>query len=185
MRSDIERWNRKYGERPPSASIDPDPLLLRHRGLLGNRGLGIDIAGGTGDNGLYLCRLGYRTVVVDGSEVGLRLCRRKAVHNALDPMLVVADLDRFTLPKRRFDAVLIFRYLNRALVGPVLDSLEEDGVLFFKTFNSRHLIRHPGFPREYLLEDGELTKWFSGLRCVDTNDGDPADTTYHWVGHKG
>jgi hypothetical protein len=99
-------------------------------------------------------------------------------------MLVVADLDRFTLPKRRFGAVLVFRYLNRALVDPIRDCLKANGVLFFKTFNERHLVRHPRFPEEYLLRDGELSEWFSGLHCVETNDGRSADTTYHWVGYK-
>lgn len=184
MRSDIERWNDKYDGRPPSTSIEPDPLLLQHRDLLGSRGLCIDIAGGTGDNGLYVSQLGYRSVIVDGSEQGLRLCRSKAEANGLSPMLVTADLDRFTLPEAAFDAVLAFRYLNRQLIGPIRDCLKENGVLFFKTFNIRHLERHPRFPEEYVLRDGELTEWFSALRCVDTNDGRAPDTTYYWVGYR-
>lgn len=184
MRSDIERWNSKYEEQPPSASIDPDPLLLEHRGLLGTGGLCIDVAGGAGDNGLYLCGLGYDTVIVDGSEAGLRLCRHKALLNGLAPMLVAADLDHFTLPDDTFDAVLVFRYLNRALIGPIRDCLKEYGVLLFKTFNTRHLLEHPRFPVEYVLREGELTDWFSALHCVDTNDGLAPDTTYYWVGYR-
>ncbi len=99
-------------------------------------------------------------------------------------MLVVADLDRFTLPGPAFDAVLVFRYLNRALIEPIRHCLKKNGVLFFKTFNMRHLNRRPRFPEEYVLKDGELTGWFSDLRCVDTNDGDSQDTTYYWVGYK-
>ncbi len=74
MRSDVDRWNAKYENRERTASIDPDPLLRRHRGLLAARGLCIDIAGGAGDNGLYLNRIGYESVIVDASEAGLRLC---------------------------------------------------------------------------------------------------------------
>lgn len=182
MRSDVDRWNAKYAQREPATSIEPDPLLVQHRGLLGDSGLCVDIAGGTGDNGLYLAALGYDALIVDASETGLRLCRHKAWANGLDPMLVAADLDRFVLPPDTFDAVLVFRYLNRDLVDPIRLSLRPGGLLFFKTFNHRHLDKHPGFPREYVLDDGELTTWFDALDCVATNDGESPDTTYYWVG---
>lgn len=183
MQADIARWNGKYGARPATPAVEPDPLLLQHRGLLGSAGLCIDIAGGTGNNGLYLEQLGYRSVILDCSENGLRLCRDKAERNGLSPILVVADLDRFTLPAAAFDAVLVFRYLNRRLIGPIRECLKDDGVLFFKTFNKYHLERHPRFSEDYVLRDGELSEWFSGLRCVDTNDGCGSDTTYYWVGY--
>lgn len=184
MRADIERWNDKYLDRPVTSSIDPDPLLLQHRDLLGSTGLCADIAGGTGDNGLYLAQFGYQSLIVDGSEAGLRLCRHKADMNGLAPMLVVADLDRFPLPEGMFDAVLVFRYLNRHLIGTIAACLKDGGVLFFKTFNRHHLLAHPQFPEEYVLQEGELAGWFSGLRCVDTSDGRSPDTTWHWVGYK-
>ncbi|MBS1270193.1 MAG: hypothetical protein MAG794_01148 [Gammaproteobacteria bacterium] len=184
MRSDIYLWNVKYENREPTASIDPDTLLLQHRGLLGSRGLCIDIAGGTGDNGLYLSQLGYRSIIVDGSEAGLRLCRYKARENGLTPLLLAADLDRFMLPRSTFDAVLVFRYLNRALIGNIYDCLKVNGLLFYKTFNDHHLVKHPHFPENYMLRDGELTEWFSDLHCVETNDGATDDVTYSWVGYK-
>ena len=184
VRGDIERWNEKYRKRSRSSSIEPDPLLLQHRELLEPGGLCIDIAGGIGDNGLYLSQIGYRSIVVDGSEAGLRLCRHKALDNGLATMLVVADLDRFVLPESAFDAVLVFRYLNRKLISAIQRGLRDGGVLFFKTFNARHLLTHPQFPEEFVLAEGELTSWFSGLHCVDTNDGRSPDTTWHWVGYK-
>lgn len=183
MRSDLDRWNAKYDARKPTSSIEPDDLLLEHETLFDSRGLCIDIAGGTGDNGLYLSRLGYESVIVDGSETGLRLCAHKARKNGLSPMLVVADLDRFALPEAAFDVVLVFRYLNRDLIDPLRRCLKRNGVLFFKTFNLHHLKAHPQFPEEYVLKEGELTAWFSDLQCIATNDGrTTAGTTYYWVG---
>lgn len=182
MRSDVDRWNAKYAKREPTGAIDPDPLLGKHRERLGGAGLCIDIAGGTGDNGLYLEQLGYRSIIVDASESGLRLCRHKADVNRLDPMLVAADLDRFVLPAAAFDAVLVFRYLNRGLIDAIRRCVKPGGLLFFKTFNTRHLNQHPGFPKQYVLEDGELSDWFSVLNCLDSNDGDAPDTTWFWVG---
>lgn len=184
MQADVDRWNAKYAKRAPTTAIDPDPLLVKHRGLLDRGGLCLDLAGGTGDNGLYLCGLGCESLVVDASETGLRLCRDKALANGLAPMLVVADLDRFELPTATFDAVLVFRYLNRGLIDAIRRSLRDSGLLFFKTFNRRHLTRHPDFPQDYVLRDGELTEWFSDLRCLDTNDGESPDTTWYWVGSR-
>lgn len=184
MREDIDRWNAKYAGRPPSDSIEPDSLLLEHRRLLASGGLCIDLAGGTGNNGLFAAQLGFRSIIVDGSEAGLRLCRLKAQANDLDPMLVVADLDRLSLPEAAFDLVLLFHYLNRGLVGPIRRSLKPGGVLFFKTFNSRKRLERPDFPEKYLVADGELSEWFAGLHCVATNDGASEDATYHWIGYR-
>ncbi len=184
MREDLDRWNAKYAGRPPSETIDPDPLLREHRDLLASGGLCIDLAGGTGDNGLFVEQLGYRSVIVDGSETGLRLCRHKAQAHGLDPMLVVADLDRFTLPAATFDAILVFHYLNRGLVDAIRRSLKPGGALFFKTFNRRKALDHPGFPEKYMLKDGELTEWFADLHCTATNDGDARSATYHWIGYR-
>jgi tellurite methyltransferase len=183
VHSDIDRWNARYSRRTARAVIEPDPLLLEHRAMLGTAGLGVDIAGGTGDNGLYLNQLGYDSVIVDGSEVGLRQCRRKAQANGLSPMLVAADLDRFALPASTFDVVLVFRYLNRNLVDAILRCLKPNGVLFFKSFNKHHLKAHPQFPPQYVLRDGELSDCFADLRCAATNDRQfTSDTTYYWVG---
>lgn len=184
MREDIDRWNAKYADRPPSQSIEPDGLILEHVNLLSSGGLCIDLAGGVGDNGLFLERLGYRSIIVDGSEAGLRLCRHKAEVNGLDPMLVVADLDRLTLPESVFDAVLVFHYLNRALVEPIRRSLKPGGALFFKTFNIRKKLERPGFPEKYILKDGELSGWFSDMHCVACVDGHGDENTYHWIGYK-
>jgi len=182
MRADIERWNAKYAGREPPAALEPDALLREYRHLLPTRGLGIDIAAGTGDNGLFLCRLGCNMLIVDGSETGLRLCRRKAEHNGLHPMLVAADLDRFTLPRAAFAVVLVFRYLNRDLIPALRDGLKADGLLVYKTFNQRHRIKRPGFNPDYLLQDGELNRWFGDMRCLASNDGEDTDTASYWIG---
>lgn len=184
MRTDIDRWNAKYADREPTATIDPDPLLLEYRHLLPTGGLGIDIAGGTGDNGLFLCQLGCDMLIVDGSVTGLRLCHQKAQQNGLHPMLAAADLDRFALPRSRFDAVLVFRYLNRALIPALRDCLKDNGLLVYKTFNQRHRIKHPGFNPDFLLQDGELSRWFEDMRCLATNDGEDAEPASYWIGYR-
>jgi len=184
MRADIDRWNTKYQARERSARLKPDPLLIEYRHLLPSAGFGIDIAGGPGDNGLFLNQQGCEVVIVDGSETGLRLCRHKAERNGLHPMLVVADLDRFELPRSSFDVVLIFRFLNRELVAAIRDSLKDTGLLVYKTFNLRHRVDRPDFASEYLLRDGEMRGWFKDMRCVASNDGDDTDTATYWIGYK-
>lgn len=184
MRADIERWNRKYRDRTASTAITPDPLLVRHRALLADRGLCIDLAGGTGDNALYLQQLGYQALVVDGSEAGLRLCRHKARHHGLAPWLVAADLDRLPLPADTFDAVLVFHYLNRARIDDIRACLKPGGVLFFKTFNRRQARARPGFPEKYILRDGELDASFADLERVASGETPGADNTDYWIGRR-
>ncbi len=75
MHPDIERWNRKYQNGNPNPAFEPDPLLSDYRHLLDGKGKALDVACGVGHNALFLARLGYDVVGVDGSIVGLRYCQ--------------------------------------------------------------------------------------------------------------
>ncbi len=185
MRSEIERWNEKYESKALSQTLNPDPLLIQHQVLLTGGGRALDIASGTGDNALFLAQRGYDSYAVDGSVVGLQHCRHKARIRQLRVQCFVADLDRYSFPESVFSVVVLLRYLNRALMPVVRAAVRPGGLLFFKTFNRNFLLSKPSFPSEYVLDHGELSAWFKGWPCLDTNDspGNP-DTSTHWVGHR-
>ena|SRR6266849_5232229 len=74
--ADRERWNRRYS----AAEIDarPSEWLLEHEALIRPRQpnlRALDLACGTGQNALYLARLGYQLDAWDISDVALDLLR--------------------------------------------------------------------------------------------------------------
>ena len=85
----------------------------------------------------------------------------------------VADLEGGPWPfsGRRFDGIVVTRYLHRPLLAPLLGAIAPGGVLIYETFaagNERY-----GRPRnpEFLLQPGELLEWTRGhLRVIAFED---------------
>lgn len=171
MRADIERWDRKYRGGNPNPTFQPDALLTTFRHLFDGRGNALDLACGVGQNAIYLARLGYQVVGVDASLVGLRYGQRAAQTERLEIAFVVADLDRFPLPKVYFSLIVVIRFLDRELIPALKAALAPGGLIVYRTFNRRHLVAHPGFPRAFVLDFGELAASFADFELVATNDG--------------
>lgn len=185
MREDVDRWNLKYSKKQAAEKIEPDSLLIQYQDLIQPYSLCLDLAGGIGNNGLYLCQRNCDSLIIDCSERGLRLCQNNAQYHGLNPKLVVADLDHFQLRETCFDVILVFRYLNRNLIESIKSWLKPKGLLIYKTFNLNQLKNAPGFTQDYLLRTGELVNWFSDWHCIDNNDhSDNHESTSYWVGRK-
>lgn len=186
MKSDIDRWNKKYSNHRYSGDIAPDSILIANSSHLTGEGNSLDLACGVCNNALYLASIGYRSFAVDGSETALRLGRKKARANHLNLLGFVADLDSYPLPEEHFDVVVVMRYLNRNLIEPIKRALTPGGVLLLQTFNMRFLEKTPAFPKSYVLHGGELLDWFEDWNCIDTNDngGTIQQTESYWVGKK-
>ncbi|WP_214291216.1 hypothetical protein, partial [Escherichia coli] len=60
---------------------------------------------------------------------------------------------------RRFDAVVVTKYLWRPLMPTLLESLEPGGVLIYETFGvGNEQYNTPRNP-DFLLQPGELLRW--------------------------
>jgi tellurite methyltransferase len=166
MRADRERWDRKYLNGDGSVYLGGEPELVAHCGDLPCSGLALELACGKGANALYLASLGYDVVAADISIEGLKICSREARRIGLRLLPVALDLDQYALPHSQFELISVVRYLNRALFGPLIDALKPGGLLFYKTFNLRHLRDHPNFNPAYVLEDGELSASLAALDMI-------------------
>jgi SAM-dependent methyltransferase len=151
----------------------------------GCRGFALDLACGVGHNAIFLARHGYEVVAVDASLVALRYARQALAGSGLSVHLVVADLDRFVLPERRFDVIVVVRFLARSLIPALKAALVPGGLMFYQTFNLNWLRFNPEFRREFLLEPGELARLFSDFETIETNDTPDvkADLSY-WIGRR-
>lgn len=184
-RADRDRWDHKYAGGNPNPAFTPDPILVEHASLLAPRGLALDVACGVGHNALFLARHGYDVLAVDGSPVGLKYGRAAARAFALPVQFVAADLDEFVPPPRRFDLVLVIRFLSRPLLPLLKEALVPRGLLIYQTFNLNRRRTNPGFNPEYLLSAGELAEAFGDFETIATNDAmDIADDLTYWIGRR-
>ena len=183
--ADRERWNRKYAAGNPYPSFAPDQILTQYAHLLDGNGWALDVACGVGHNALYLARRGYDVLAVDGSLLGLQYGRAAAHGNALPVYFVATDLDRFTPPPRRFNLILVMRFLSRPLLPLLKDALVPGGLMIYQTFNLNWRRANPAFNPEYLLAPGELAKAFGDFEAIATNDAmDIADDLTYWIGRR-
>jgi len=183
--ADIERWERKYASGNPNPAFTPDAILSEHAHLLDGQGMALDVACGVGHNALFLARRGYDVIAVDGSLTGLRYCSAQLATTPLPVQLVVADLDQFVPPPKRFTLVLVVRFLSRALIPHLKRALLPGGLLIYHTFNRRRLLLNPDFNPDYLLEPGELRAMFADFEEIASNDM-PAmrDPISHFIGRR-
>jgi SAM-dependent methyltransferase len=158
MQEDMEKWNKRYrqGGGPGAAS----PLVVRFAGIA-RPGIALDIAAGQGKNALFLARRGFRVDAVDISETALtHLAHSPGIHP------ICADLDRFDIPRERYDLIVNMRFLSRRLLPQTLEGLKPGGVLIFEALldigDSRGATPHP----EYRLRKNELLTAFEQLRIV-------------------
>lgn len=184
-RADRERWDAKYASGNPNAAFAPDPLLIRHADLLTGNGLALDVACGVGQNAIWLSRQGYDVIAVDASLTGLRYGREIVAASDLHVQFVAADLDRFALPHDTFALIIVFRFLDRALVPQLKRALIPGGLIVYQTFNINRLRATPQMARRYLLEPGELAQMFADFDLVETNDttGINEEMSY-WIGRR-
>ena len=162
-----QRWDARHAAGGPGL---PSSLLLEWVGRLG-AGRAIDLACGRGANLLLLAEHGWSDVApvagVDISPVALHIAAAAARARGLKVDLFAADVTRYPLPKRSFDLVCVFRFLDRALAPRIGEMLRPGGVLIYQTFTVDQL-RFDNGPRSraWLLERGELRALFAELSVL-------------------
>jgi SAM-dependent methyltransferase len=146
----------------------PSPWVTRWAAGIPTGGEVLDLACGGGRHAVYLAGQGFRVTAVD------RDMSLSAPHHGLAGVAwLEADLEAapWPLAGRRFDGVLVSRYLHRPLFEPLLASLAPGGILIYETF-SLGQARY-GRPRNpaHLLMPGELLEWVRGqLRVLAYED---------------
>ena len=137
---------------PPSFWICWFAALIRNGGEV------LDLASGKGRHALWLAALGHRVEAVDRDEAALsHLC------GIANVAAVTADLESGAWPYagRKFDGVVVSRYLHRPLLPLLADLLHPQGVLIYETFmvgNER--FGKPSNP-DFLLRTNELLDVFA------------------------
>lgn len=130
----------------------------------------LDLACGAGRNALPLARAGCRVIGLDRDRAKLAALGGMARAAGVRLSLLRADLEaKGTIPLASAScaAVLVFRYLHRALAPEIVRVLRPHGLLLYETFTREHreIAEHPRNPA-FLLEPGELLRLFPALSVL-------------------
>jgi SAM-dependent methyltransferase len=136
------------------------PQLTEPRRLL-------DVAMGRGRHALACAGLGYRVFGVDANLDAVLAATREAEHRGLRIRSWCADLTATPLPRERFEAMVVTRYLQRDLFAPIRDAVTPGGIILYETFTSNQRAHGVGpTSADHLLEPGELRGRFDGFEVL-------------------
>lgn len=170
---DRTRWDKYYRQRKDYPA--PDPLLLQFTppANADEKPRALDLAGGVGQNGLWLAGQGYRTDIIDISRVALERARAEmTIQNLRNVNLLQIDLDNLELDDETYEVIAVFRYLKRSLFRQIKAAICPGGRVIYQTFNMKYLNVVPGFNQDFLLRPGELLEYFEGWKIIHHEESD-------------
>jgi len=155
----------------------PAALLVRFAHLLTPAlpGPVLDLACGTGANGLYLAARGLPVILSDRAADRLAVARAAAHLAGNETVIKQVDLERSgenPLPERTYGAILVFRYLHRPLLPCIDKALNPGGLIVYETYlAAQAAIGRPKNP-DFLLNPGELARSFAGYEILHAFEGE-------------
>ena len=170
------KWDERYSA-GDHASETPDPLLQRllDRSLPLPQGrAALDVACGAGRNSVWLAEQGWDVFGCDVSLEGLRVAAQLARTRGVTLKLFCADLDTLSLPRERFDLIVVFFYLQRSLFEVFQSALRPGGLLIYRTYVAdlaapEGVLLAGGDNPAHVLQPGELAAAFAGFRILHEN----------------
>lgn len=133
----------------------------------------LDLACGSGRNGIYLVRQGLPVVFADRRQDQLDDIAHELQGNELAAYWAV-DLEepgRNPLTGRAFAAIAVFRYLHRPLLPAIRGAVLPGGLVIYETFT----VDQPRFGRptnpDFLLRHGELENTFDDWDILHSYEG--------------
>ena len=147
----------------PGPERGPSRWVARFAPLIAPGARVLDLAAGHGRHAGFLAARGARVVAVDRDPAALESLGALPGVEAR-----AADLESGPWPfaAERFDAVVAVRYLHRALLAPLLDSLAPDGVLLYETFAAGNAAYGRPANPDFLLLPDELLELARGKLTV-------------------
>ncbi len=154
----------------PSGS-QPAQFLVDNITLL-PKGHVLDVAIGTGGNGVYLAKMGFEVEGVDISSKAVSDALELAHKAGVAIRVETVDLEaEFCIKRGAYDVIICFYYLQRSLIAQIKDGLKEGGVVVYETY----IVDQAKFGRpknpDYLLKHNELLDMFRDFRCLRYREG--------------
>jgi len=172
MKSDQERWDKKYRGQEFAYGKKPNAFLKTHISFL-EKGLSLDLASGEGRNAVFLAENGWKVDAVDISPVGVRKARKLAKEAGVRINFIRADLDSYVIPKEKYDQIIVLYFWDRRSIPRIKRGLKKGGRVLFETYTLETLLLGLEGPREakYLLKSNELLNLFRDFRVLFYREG--------------
>jgi len=172
LRSDQERWDKKYKGKRVDSGTEANPFLRKHIHLL-PKGKALDIAAGEGKNAVFLAHRGFDVEAVDISKFALRKARKLAKESGVRIRTLQADFDHYPLEEGRYDLIINFYFLDRHLIPKIKRGLKRGGKVVFETFLKEQMSLSNDGPKNprYLLKPNELLTLFREFRILFYREG--------------
>lgn len=159
----LEKWNQRHGD--PSHQPQAAEVLRQNRHLLPTRGQALDLACGLGGNALLMAETELEVSAWDLSSVAIERLKGFAdTHELLNLKPETRDLSVQPLPLDTFDVIVVSYFLDRELIPSMIDSLKQDGLIFYQTFTRIAATETGPSNPDYRLADNELLELFSPLK---------------------
>ena len=156
------------------------PLL---QAAVGNCGV-LDLACGRGRNGLFLVEHNLPVIFADIDPAALGKIGGELVDPDVTARLWEVDFEdpeSRPLAGKKFDAIMVFNYLHRPLIGEIRNCLTSGGLLLYETFTTAQAaIGRPSNP-EYLLQPGELRSWFEDWEILHYREGEDQEPRRYYA----
>lgn len=122
----------------------------------------LDLACGSGRNGLWLAKQGAQVTLVDRDLSALNTIPTNCHSVELD----LETDKKLSITQQQFDIVIVFNYLHRPLLVPIKQMIRQGGFLVYETFTATQA-QH-GRPKnpDFLLRDNELLDEFSDFATL-------------------
>lgn len=172
---DRVRWDKVYRQRTRDTYPDPNPILLQFTPPVKpeDNYTALDLAGGVGQDSVWLAQQGYTVDLMDISRVALQRARTEmALQNIRNINLLQVDVDDIDLKVSAYNLVTVTRYLQRDLFPPIKDSVKSGGRVIYDTYNVRYLQLVPEFNTAFLLGIGELRSYFPDWQILHEEEED-------------
>lgn len=185
MKSDRQRWDQRFSDKPLTAPKPPG-FLVQEREVLPS-GRALDIASGDGAAALWLAAQGFDTTAVDISSVALSRLQSFAQQQQLSITELCCDLDDPAQVTSQlagsFDVIVMAHFKpSLALMTQLGSLLSPTGQLLLTTFNQQHHLSN-GFSQRFCLAPSEFESSVPGLRCLHYQSvmrGDSYMDDYRW-----
>lgn len=134
----------------------------------------LDLACGTGRNGLLLAEHGLPIVFADRSATALNTVEQRLKETGMQGRCWNVDLEQVGVnpfSNDHFSAIIVFRYLHRPLFPMIKNAITPGGLIIYETFTTANrAFGRPNNP-DFLLQQGELQSIFQDWETIFCFEG--------------
>ena len=128
-----------------------------------SEGIALDLACGKGRHAVFLEKIGFRVIAVDNNTDNFCFFSGKNISKI---NIDVECLQNWPIYNKKFDIILVTKFLNRLIFPKIISSLKKDGHLIYETFSQGH--EKIGRPKNlnYILKPKELLSLSKPLSLI-------------------